>query len=119
MKQAEFNNNKPRFVVEHMTTRRDTVNGRIVNMRLFEHNFTWLNGGKFNLDIIRTDSNVHDITQTVLERYDKDTDTYHMIVNEFNVIGLCEKIIEILRMGLQDPKDTIELVNAIRDFEKL
>lgn len=99
-----------------------TIAGNIINMKLFPQNYIWLNGGKFNLDIKRyEDSSVHHITQTVLERYDEDTDIHHLIVNEFSVYGLYADthVIEILRMGLINPHETIDLVNVTTEFKKL
>lgn len=101
--------------IKYISTSEESISGDIVNMKLFPHNFTWLDGGKFNLNV----HNSNNITQTILKEYDEARDRYHLVVHEFIFSTLSKKEIEIFRMGIIDPFETIELFNTLEKFKKL
>lgn len=98
----------------------ETISKDLVNLRMFEHNYSWINKRNFNLDIIHMeDTSVHMVHQTIVKG--SDDDNYQLITHKFQVSGLNNnpKVIEVLRLAFLDPEETIAGVEAIKDFAKL
>jgi len=123
MKESEYTNNRVYNRMIHIAladTHEESISKNLVNLKMFEHNYSWINKRNFNLDIIHMeDTSVHMVHQTIVKG--SDDDNYQLITHKFQVSGLYNntRIIEILRLAFLDPEKTVSGIETIKAFEQL